>query len=165
MRKGAVVLGAILVAGGLFLMYNDSGAGAWSTTQPDLAMTSHGDSYSGQIISLATPVVGVNVPDVGPLQTSQNLVQLDVDSGTQALALDLSADITTGHGELDMLVAPPGCELNTGCEIEVTTSGGQATWETPDPAEGAWTIRFFFDAPGGGIAGWTLEVTETVPAG
>lgn len=164
MRMGALLLGVALVAAGLFLIYHDDEADAWSTTQPDLAMASQADTYEGRLVSLATPVAGLSVPDVGPVETSENLVVHTVDPAAQTLTLDLSADLTKGHGELDLLIAPPGCDYNTACELEITTTAGQATWETQDPADGEWTIRLFFDAPGGGIADWTLDVTETAPA-
>lgn len=165
MRTGAVLLGVALVAAGLFLIYNDDGAGAWSTTQPAVATSVEDDTYEGRLVSVATPVAGLSVPDVGPVETSENLVRFDVGDETRALDLALSADLTQGHGELDMLVAPPGCQLNTGCEVEVTTTSGQATWSVEDPAQGPWTVRLFHDAPGGGIAGWTLDVERVVAIG
>lgn len=163
MRKGAILLGVALVAAGLFLIYDQGEAGAWSTTEPTVATTNEADTFEGRLVGVSTPAVGLSVPDVGPAETSENLVTVDVDETTRTLGLDLTADVTKGQGELDMLVAPPGCEPNTGCEVEVATTDGKTSWETQDPADGEWTIRLFFDAPGGGIADWTLDVQRIVP--
>lgn len=124
------------------------------------ALTRSNETVEGTITGIGSPVLGFSAPS-----SENQAIEFPVPEGAKELTLALSTDGgTTGMVELEMLVARPGCEINSGCEESVTTSGGEATFSAQDPDTGTWGARFFVDTGAAAQASYTLEISTLAPA-
>jgi hypothetical protein len=92
-------------------------------------------------------------------------VMVDVAKGVVKFQIKLTASnaLPTG-GELQLLIAEPGCDFNTGCEESVVSSGGVIDWTAKKPLDGSYTIRFFGTAPGVSQMSYEGQAIQTIPA-
>lgn len=79
-----------------------------------------------------------------------------------ATVLFLNLTVTSGDTEAEMLIGPPGCAVNGGCEHRKATSDGEASWRMEDPAAGSWRVRVFKEGPGAAQVGWELTADQRI---
>jgi hypothetical protein len=83
----------------------------------------------------------------------------DVAQNSSRLMLNLSVQ---GH-ELTLSVRGPDCDDSDCAEKEVTTQGGKATVDLPNPTAGGWTAVLQLEGTGPVEADYTLEIAQLAP--
>lgn len=164
MRWTLILAPLILTAGCMGLADDEAPA---DETEPqaadanDSAATSTGDAFAftettheGAITGFGTPVGGANTPDSDTI--------LEVDVGEEPVELGFL--VAPEGGPIQMYIAPPGCDPNSGCEeIVEAEDQADADWNTTDPDAGTWTLRFFYGGTGAGEVDWTLDQLAKIP--
>lgn len=173
-RRSTVLL-ALLVLGGVLLTGClggnapdlDPTAADENATDPEEAEPVEGapgnaswteDEWSGTVTSAHALLIAYN-PE------GSFVVEPSVEEGARTLFLNLSIEATAPTTEAEMLIGPPGCEVNDNdCEERVSTSDGTASWDAEDPEPGTWRVRVFKSGPGADRIDWTLSAAQHVDA-
>jgi hypothetical protein len=74
----------------------------------------------------------------------------------------LFVNVTTDGGDLRVLVAGPDCEINSACEEETQTEGGEGQYVNESAAPGEWDVRLFPADPVAAQVGYTADVVQGI---
>lgn len=162
--RWTLLLAPLLLTAGCMGIADDEAPG--EEAQPQAADTNNSTAteeafeftettHSGAITGWGTPVARGNTPD------SDTVLEVDVGED----AVEIGFIVAPEGGPVQMNIASPSCDPNTGCEeIVQAEDQADADWNTTDPEAGTWTLRFFYGETGAGEVDWTLDHLAKIPA-
>lgn len=133
----------------------DPASNATNATENTTSFRFTETAHQGTITGASTPLAAANTPD------SDTVLEVEIGEAPVKIAFLVAPE----GGPVQMLIASPDCEPNSGCETSVHAEDhADAVWNTTDPESGTWTLRFFYGETGVGEVDWELKQLAKLPA-